>query len=135
VRWAKVGGSKDLELRFDFPHDLEQAIRADLEAKGRCVRVLHAPATRFRRGACISQKGSRLLALSSSRSTPTFQYGFYLPDGTLSTLVTNTVAIRPRGYIAATTPPASAAQFAPSRSLDLLDSLLRDKLLARVTSK
>lgn len=32
------------------------------------------------------------------RSTPTFEYGFYLPDGTRCTRVLNTVAIRPRGY-------------------------------------
>lgn len=32
------------------------------------------------------------------RSTPAFEYGYYLEDGTLCTLVQNTVAIRPRGY-------------------------------------
>ncbi|MEE9142643.1 MAG: DUF4442 domain-containing protein [Gammaproteobacteria bacterium] len=41
------------------------------------------------------------------RATPKFEYGFYLKDGTLSTSVTNTVAIRPRGYQRATTPPVS----------------------------
>ena len=40
------------------------------------------------------------------RSTPTFEYGFYLPDGTRCTRILNTVAIRPRGYRRATTPPA-----------------------------
>ena len=34
--------------------------------------------------------------------------GFYLKDGTLCTRITNTVAIRPKGYIKATTPPAQA---------------------------
>lgn len=32
------------------------------------------------------------------RATPTFEYGFYLTDGTLCTRIRNTVAIRPRGY-------------------------------------
>lgn len=36
------------------------------------------------------------------RSTPTFEYGYYLSDGTLCTLVKNTVAIRPKGYLKAT---------------------------------
>ena len=32
------------------------------------------------------------------RSTPTFEYGFYRKDGVRCSKVTNTVAIRPRGY-------------------------------------
>ncbi len=32
------------------------------------------------------------------RSTPRFEFGYYREDGTLCTLVHNTVAIRPRGY-------------------------------------
>ncbi len=68
------GGSTDLELRFDFPADLEQAIRDELAHTGKC--------------------------------TPTFEYGFYLADGTRCTRIRNTVAIRPRGYVRATTPPA-----------------------------
>ena len=40
------------------------------------------------------------------RSTPTFEYGYYLKDGSLCTSIKNTVAIRPKGYIGATTPPA-----------------------------
>ena len=32
------------------------------------------------------------------RSTPTFDYGLYLADGTRCTRVRNTVAIRPEGY-------------------------------------
>lgn len=40
------------------------------------------------------------------RATPTFEFGFFLADGTQCTRVRNTVAIRPRGYSAATTPPA-----------------------------
>lgn len=41
------------------------------------------------------------------RATPTFEYGFYLTDGSLCTLIRNTVAIRPKGYRKATTPPAN----------------------------
>ena len=40
------------------------------------------------------------------RATPTFEYGYYLNDGSLCTLIKNTVAIRPKGYRKATTPPA-----------------------------
>jgi len=40
------------------------------------------------------------------RATPSFEYGFYLTDGTRCTRVVNTVAIRPNGYRRATTPPA-----------------------------
>lgn len=41
------------------------------------------------------------------RSTPTFEYGYFRSDGTRCTVIRNTVAIRPRGYQRATTPPAS----------------------------
>jgi acyl-coenzyme A thioesterase PaaI-like protein len=41
------------------------------------------------------------------RATPTFEYGFIRKDGVRCTVVRNTVAIRPRGYKRATTPPAS----------------------------
>ena len=41
------------------------------------------------------------------RSTPTFEYGYVRKDGVRCTVVRNTVAIRPRGYQRATTPPAS----------------------------
>lgn len=34
----------------------------------------------------------------TGRSTPTFEYGLYLKDGTLCTHILNTVAIRPKGY-------------------------------------
>jgi len=56
------GGTGDLTLKFDFPKELEEQIRGELEEKG--------------------------------RSTPEFQYGFYLEDGTLVTEVRNVVAIR-----------------------------------------
>ncbi len=42
------------------------------------------------------------------RSTPSFEYGYFRKDGVRCTVVRNTVAIRPRGYERATTPPASA---------------------------
>ena len=41
------------------------------------------------------------------RSTPTFEYAYVRTDGVRCTVVRNTVAIRPRGYQRATTPPAS----------------------------
>ena len=43
---------------------------------------------------------------AKGRATPTFEYGYYLTDGSLCTLIRNTVAIRPKGYRKATTPPA-----------------------------
>lgn len=68
------GGNTDLELRFDFPSELEAEIRRELETEG--------------------------------RATPTFEYGYHLDDGSRCSLVRNTVAIRPKGYRKATTPPA-----------------------------
>ena len=68
------GGSTDLELRFELSREQEEAIRAELAARG--------------------------------RATPVFTYGFHLTDGTLCTRVTNTVAIRPKGYVKATSPAA-----------------------------
>lgn len=68
------GGATDLELRFDFPLEQEQAIRAELDERG--------------------------------RATPVFEYGYYLDDGTRCTRILNTVAIRPKGYVKATSPPA-----------------------------
>jgi acyl-coenzyme A thioesterase PaaI-like protein len=41
------------------------------------------------------------------RSTPTFEYGYVRKDGVRCTVIRNTVAIRPRGYKRASTPPAS----------------------------
>lgn len=43
---------------------------------------------------------------AKGRATPEFLYGFFLRDGTLCTTIRNTVAIRPRGYSKATSPPA-----------------------------
>jgi acyl-coenzyme A thioesterase PaaI-like protein len=42
------------------------------------------------------------------RSTPSFEYGYFRQDGVRCTVISNTVAIRPRGYKRATTPPASS---------------------------
>ncbi len=69
----RIGGSTDLELRFDFGAHQEAEIRRELEERG--------------------------------RATPNFEYGFYLQDGRQCTRVSNTVAIRPRGYARATTRP------------------------------
>jgi acyl-coenzyme A thioesterase PaaI-like protein len=50
----------------------------------------------------------RLELARNGRSTPTFEYGYVRNDGVRCTVIRNTVAIRPRGYKRATTPPASA---------------------------
>ena len=44
---------------------------------------------------------------ADGRATPTFEYGYVRSDGVRCTVIRNTVAIRPRGYERATTPPAS----------------------------
>jgi acyl-coenzyme A thioesterase PaaI-like protein len=48
----------------------------------------------------------RAALATKGRATPTFEYGFHLADGTRCTTVRNVVAIRPKGYDRATTPPA-----------------------------
>jgi len=68
------GGSTNLELRFDFQKEQEEAIRRELEERG--------------------------------RATPVFEYGYYRTEGIQCTRILNTVAIRPKGYRKATTPPA-----------------------------
>lgn len=70
----EIGGSTDLELRFDLDPAIESGVRRELETTG--------------------------------RSTPTFEYGYHLADGVRCTVIRNTVAIRPKGYGKATTPPA-----------------------------
>jgi acyl-coenzyme A thioesterase PaaI-like protein len=45
------------------------------------------------------------------RATPTFEYHYHLTDGSICTVVKNTVAIRPKGYVKATTPPANIDAF------------------------
>jgi len=93
-----LGGSTDLELRFEFDPALEEEIRKELEEKG--------------------------------RATPTFTYGFYLKDGTLCTKIENVVAIRPKGYIGATTPPAQEDDFGAVGGG--LEEMMREKLLAEL---
>ena len=44
------------------------------------------------------EQGIRTDLEKKGRSTPSFEFGYYLADGSLCTLVHNTVAIRPRGY-------------------------------------
>ena len=53
------------------------------------------------------EKDIRMQLESDGRSTPTFEYGYLRKDGVRCTVIRNTVAIRPRGYKRATTPPAS----------------------------
>jgi acyl-coenzyme A thioesterase PaaI-like protein len=53
------------------------------------------------------EQAIRMELASDGRSTPTFEYGYVRKDGVRCTVVRNTVAIRPRGYQRATTPPAS----------------------------
>jgi len=56
----------------------------------------------------VSQEADIRAELAArGRATPAFDCGYYLVDGTLCTRIRNTVAIRPRGYDRATTPPAS----------------------------
>lgn len=43
------------------------------------------------------------------RSTPQFEYGFYRRDGVLCSRITNTVAIRPKGYTAPSVKIGSAS--------------------------
>jgi acyl-coenzyme A thioesterase PaaI-like protein len=40
------------------------------------------------------------------RATPSFEYGYHLADGSRCTRIRNTVAIRPKGYVKATSPAA-----------------------------
>ncbi len=54
------------------------------------------------------EAGIRMELERDGRSTPSFEYGYFRKDGVRCTVVRNTVAIRPRGYKRATTPPASA---------------------------
>ena len=49
----------------------------------------------------------RMRLETDGRATPTFEYGYFRKDGVRCTVIRNTVAIRPRGYKRATTPPAS----------------------------
>jgi acyl-coenzyme A thioesterase PaaI-like protein len=60
---------------------------------------------RFEFPAAMEQQIREALS-REGRATPSFEYGFFLQDGTRCTRVINTVAIRPRGYSRATTPPA-----------------------------
>jgi len=50
----------------------------------------------------------RMELTRKGRATPTFEFGYFRTDGVRCTVIRNTVAIRPRNYTRATTPPASA---------------------------
>jgi acyl-coenzyme A thioesterase PaaI-like protein len=54
------------------------------------------------------EKVVRMELERDGRSTPTFEYAYVRKDGVRCTLIRNTVAIRPKGYRRATTPPASS---------------------------
>jgi acyl-coenzyme A thioesterase PaaI-like protein len=54
------------------------------------------------------EKDIRMQLERDGRATPTFEYGYVRSDGVRCTVIRNTVAIRPRGYKRATTPPASS---------------------------
>jgi len=53
------------------------------------------------------EKDIRIALVNEGRATPTFEYGYFRKDGVRCTVIHNTVAIRPRGYKRASTPPAS----------------------------
>jgi hypothetical protein len=53
------------------------------------------------------ERAIRMQLEAEGRATPTFEYGYVRKDGVRCTVIRNTVAIRPRGYKRATTPPAS----------------------------
>jgi acyl-coenzyme A thioesterase PaaI-like protein len=53
------------------------------------------------------EKDIRIGLQNEGRATPTFEYGYVRSDGVRCTVIRNTVAIRPRGYKRATSPPAS----------------------------
>ena len=56
----------------------------------------------------VQEQEIRMELQREGRATPTFEYGFFRTDGVRCTVIRNTVAIRPRGYQRATTPPASS---------------------------
>ena len=53
------------------------------------------------------EEAIRMELAQNGRSTPTFEYAYVRKDNVRCSVVRNTVAIRPRGYKRATTPPAS----------------------------
>lgn len=48
---------------------------------------------------------------AQGRATPTFEYGFYLADGSRCSLIRNTVAIRPKGYVKTPRKPLDLDEF------------------------
>ena len=64
------------------------------------------------------------------RSTPTFECGFYDTNDNLVTKITNVVAIRTKGYIKASSPPADNAF--RSKSIASLESAVRERVLSRM---
>ena len=79
---------------------------------------------------CCSPPASRTYSVvnkhpQSTNVTPV-HYRYYLKDGTQTTKITNVVAIRPKGYIKASSPPASD-EFHASR-LSKLEETLKERL-------
>jgi hypothetical protein len=101
-----------------------QAAVADPIAAIACARVFpdysvwtRAMSIDFQRGGCTDlelrfdfssdlEAAIRRELETHGRATPTFEYGYYLKDGSRCSVVRNTVAIRSKGYRIATTPPA-----------------------------
>lgn len=81
-------------VRFPGYEVWTRAMNIDFVAEGNSDLEL-----RFEFDPLVDQKIRDDLA-ARGRSTPQFEYGFYRKDGTLCSCVTNTVAIRPRGYVA-----------------------------------
>ena len=67
----------------------------------------------------------------NGRSTPTFDCGFFRegdPEERLTVRITNTVAIRPKHYIKATS-PAAADEFAALAALGMVQDMLRKRIV------
>ena len=100
-----AGGTTNLVFKFDFPPELDAQIRRDLEEKG--------------------------------RSTPTFDCGFFREGDhseRLTVRITNTVAIRSKHYIKATS-PAAADEFAAPAALGLVQEMLRKRVVEELQLK
>eukprot|EP00966_Prymnesium_polylepis_P336221 7391482-Prymnesium_polylepis.2 len=93
------GGTTSLVFKFDFPQELDARIQRELAETG--------------------------------RSTPTFECGFFRegdPSEKLTVRITNTVAIRSKGYIKASS-PAAADEFAAPAIIASAQEMLRRRIL------
>lgn len=71
--------TRAMEIDFHKGGDTDLELRFDLSAEQEAVIAAELAA--------------------QGRATPTFEYGFYLKNGTRCSLIRNTVAIRPKGYV------------------------------------